>query len=186
VTVQPVVAHALIRLGALLIGVAALGLVRLPDVFTRANAVAKAASLGVVCILLGVVVLGPGPTAVVTLLVAVVAQLFPVPVAGYAIGRAAHRSGAPATPRTRWVDRPRRRVGTGTTILRRTGRDAEPAGPDARVPAHRSSWNDSGGRPVARDVTTLRRALRLLDDWTLSAFNPRPFNPRRPGGPTGQ
>jgi hypothetical protein len=29
-------------------------------------------------------------------------------------------------------------------------------------------------------MTTIRRALRLLDDWTLSAFNPRPFNPRRP------
>jgi multicomponent Na+:H+ antiporter subunit G len=45
--------------------------------------------------LLGVLVIVPGPAAFVTVAVAIVLQLFTVPIAGYALGGAAHRSGAP-------------------------------------------------------------------------------------------
>ncbi|HZG88775.1 MAG TPA: monovalent cation/H(+) antiporter subunit G [Pseudonocardia sp.] len=86
---------ALIVLGTALIAVAAIGLLRLPDVYNRANAVTKAASLGMVGVLLGVLVIVPGPAAFVTVAVAIVLQLFTVPIAGYALGGAAHRSGAP-------------------------------------------------------------------------------------------
>ncbi len=86
---------ALIVLGTGLIAVAAIGMLRLPDVYNRANAVTKAASLGMVCVLLGVLVIVPGQAAFVTVAVAIVLQLFTVPIAGYALGGAAYRSGAP-------------------------------------------------------------------------------------------
>ena len=99
-TAQEVVGDVFVAVGVGLIAVAAIGLLRLPDVFNRANAVAKAASLGLVSVLLGVVVLAPSASAVVTLLVAIALQLFTVPIAGYKIGEAAFLSGAPVAPGT--------------------------------------------------------------------------------------
>lgn len=98
--VQEVLGNLFVGTGVTLIGVAAIGLLKLPDVYNRANAVAKAASLGLVSVLLGVVVLAPGPTAVVTLLLAAALQLFTVPIAGHKIAEAAYRSGAPLAPET--------------------------------------------------------------------------------------
>ena len=103
-TVQTVVGDVFVALGVFLMGVAAVGLVRLPDVYNRANAVTKAASLGLVSVLFGVVVLAPGVTAVVVLLVAIALQLFTVPIAGYKIGEAAFLSGAPFVPGTHCDD----------------------------------------------------------------------------------
>jgi multicomponent Na+:H+ antiporter subunit G len=120
VTAQTLVGDAFVLLGVVLIGVAAIGLLRLPDVYNRANAVAKAASLGLVSVLFGVVVLTPGLTAVVVLLVAIALQLFTVPIAGYKIGEAAFLSGAPVAPGTHCDD-----LGSGY------GRDGQPP-PDRR------------------------------------------------------
>ncbi|NEM07060.1 monovalent cation/H(+) antiporter subunit G [Geodermatophilus normandii] len=129
-TVQTVIGDVFVALGVVLIGVAAVGLLRLPDVYNRANAVAKAASLGLVSVLFGVVVLAPGVTAVVVLLIAIALQLFTVPIAGYKIGEAAFLSGAPVAPGTHLDD-----LGDGY------GRDgAPPTGqqvgrdPDSTVP----------------------------------------------------
>lgn len=99
-TVQTVVGHALILLGAGLIFGATVGIIRLPDLFNRTNAVAKAAALGVSCILAGVGVLMPSPTTILILLLAIAAQLFTAPIAGYAVGRAGYRTGAPMVPTT--------------------------------------------------------------------------------------
>jgi len=95
-----VVGQLLVVLGVALIAVGALGLLRLPDAYLRANAVTKAAALGLVLVLLGTAVLAPGLDAVVVLLVATALQLFTVPVAGYAVGAAARRARAPMDPRT--------------------------------------------------------------------------------------
>lgn len=100
-TAQTILGDVFVAVGVFLIGVAAIGLLRLPDVYNRANAVAKAASIGLVSVLLGVVVLVPSGAAVVTLLVAVVLQLFTVPIAGWAIGESAYLSHAPRAPGTR-------------------------------------------------------------------------------------
>jgi multicomponent Na+:H+ antiporter subunit G len=101
VSAQGAVGSVLVVLGTLLIGVAAVGMLRLPDFYNRANAVAKAASLGVVLVLLGVLVLVPSPSTAVTVGIAIFLQLFTVPVAGFALGGAAYRSGAPVMPGTR-------------------------------------------------------------------------------------
>ena len=106
----------LLAVGALLVGVAALGLLRLPDVYTRANAVTKAAAMGLVLVLLGGIVLAPEAGSVLTLVVAVALQLFTVPIAGYEVGQAARLSGAPLSPLTHHdeVGLPRADDGPGT------------------------------------------------------------------------
>ncbi|HEY8450853.1 MAG: monovalent cation/H(+) antiporter subunit G [Micromonosporaceae bacterium] len=98
--VQDAIGQVLIGLGGFLMVSAAVGMARLPDVFHRTNAVAKAAVLGLSLILIGVAVLMPTPHVVATVALAILAQLFTAPVAGYAVGRAAYRSGAPLSPDT--------------------------------------------------------------------------------------
>ncbi|MBF5083226.1 monovalent cation/H(+) antiporter subunit G [Quadrisphaera sp. INWT6] len=114
-----VVGQLLVVLGVALVAVGALGLLRLPDAYLRANAVTKAAALGLVLVLLGTAVLAPGLDAVLVLLVAAALQLFTVPVAGYAVGSAAWRARAPMDPRTQ------REEGTGPAV--------DPDGPDGPV-----------------------------------------------------
>jgi multicomponent Na+:H+ antiporter subunit G len=99
-SVHQVAAAVLIGFGTFLIAVAVLGLIRLPDAYCRINAVAKAASLGVVCVLLGVLVWMPGFRTALAVLPALALQLFTAPLSGYATGRAAHRSRAPLTALT--------------------------------------------------------------------------------------
>lgn len=90
--------------GVSLTAAAALGLLRLPDVYTRASAIAKAGSLGIVLVLLGELALQPGWENAGKVAVAVVLQLVTAPVSSLAIGRAAHRSGAPPAAVTRYDD----------------------------------------------------------------------------------
>ncbi|GIJ77787.1 multicomponent Na+:H+ antiporter subunit G [Micromonospora phaseoli] len=105
-------ASLLLVLGTALIAIGAVGLIRLPDVYHRMNSVAKAASLGVSCVLLGVLLLIPGVRTAVVVLVAVGLQLFTAPIGGYALARAAYRSGAPLAAVTRY-DELDGRVGEG-------------------------------------------------------------------------
>jgi multicomponent Na+:H+ antiporter subunit G len=90
-----IVGTALIALGVALILLAGVGLLRFPDVLTRANAATKAAGLGVACVLAGVAFVFATPAAAVKLGAAVVLQFVTAPVAGHVMGRAAYRSGAP-------------------------------------------------------------------------------------------
>ena len=97
-----VTAGALLVLGVSLVAVAGVGLLRLPDIYNRMNAVAKAASLGLACILLGVLVLMPGWRNAAVLGVAVALQLLTAPIGGFALARAAYRSGTPLGGSTRY------------------------------------------------------------------------------------
>lgn len=99
-TIKTLIGAGLVGLGVFLTCVAAIGLVRLPDVYNRANAVTKAAGLGVVAVLSGVAVLSASPSTVALLVLAALVQLFTVPVSGYAIGEAAWTSRAPLIPST--------------------------------------------------------------------------------------
>jgi multicomponent Na+:H+ antiporter subunit G len=90
----------LIALGVLLVLLAGIGLLRFPDVFTRANAATKAAGLGVAFVLAGVAFVIATPEATVKMSLAVLLQFVTAPVAGHIIGRAAYRVGAPLWPGT--------------------------------------------------------------------------------------
>lgn len=88
-------ALAVLLLGAGLFfhGVAALGVVRMPDFYTRLHAVSKAETLGVLLTLAAVALwAGPGLIAVKVIFVAIFIFLAN-PTSAHAIGRAAFRTG---------------------------------------------------------------------------------------------
>lgn len=90
-----IVGHLLVGIGSLLLLLAAVGILRLPDVFARMHAGTKAASLGVACVLAGTAVLAPTPATAVKVTLAILFQFATAPVAAHVIGRAAYRSGEP-------------------------------------------------------------------------------------------
>ncbi|WP_231869947.1 monovalent cation/H(+) antiporter subunit G [Paenibacillus riograndensis] len=87
----------LVLLGALICGLSAFGLVRLPDVYLRSHAATKSATLGVLCVLTGAFLFFYFYIEVVSikLLIAIVFVFITSPVAGHLNGRAAYRSGVP-------------------------------------------------------------------------------------------
>lgn len=94
------VAFVLILAGALFMLVAALGVLRLPDLMLRMHAATKAGTLGAGLLLFSVVLLF-GETAFTTrALAAIVFLLMTAPVASHAIGRAAYFQGTPLWERT--------------------------------------------------------------------------------------
>jgi multicomponent Na+:H+ antiporter subunit G len=86
--------------GTALVAIAGLGMLRLPDTYNRINAVTKAATLGVVGVLLGVMIIKPSATSVGLLTPAIILQLLTTPFGSYAVGRAAHRASSPLAPIT--------------------------------------------------------------------------------------
>lgn len=118
-----VFAAVLLLPGAALVALAGIGVLRLPDPLTRATAVSKAASLGVVLILLGVLLADPQPRTVVLVGLILAAHLVTTPLSGLAVGRAAYRSGTARPPVTR-VDEPAAR----SQIMGATDPDTDPPG----------------------------------------------------------
>lgn len=96
------IANILILVGVVLIVLAGVAVLRLPDVLARANAAAKAAGLGLASVLAGVAVSVGTRDAYLKLGLAIVVQFITAPVAGHVLGRAAYR----ATPEllTRYLD----------------------------------------------------------------------------------
>jgi multicomponent Na+:H+ antiporter subunit G len=87
------IATALLLVGGFLMFVAGLGVIRLPDLFTRMQAATKAATLGAVCLVLGAMVhFGDAGVAARALLVVVFLALT-APVAAQRIARAAYSVG---------------------------------------------------------------------------------------------
>lgn len=90
----------LLLVGASFTLVAAVGVARMPDLFTRLHCSTKSATLGVGCMMLGAAV-HFGETAVWARALAVIFFLFATsPVAAHMIGRAAYFAGVPLWPRT--------------------------------------------------------------------------------------
>lgn len=101
---QVVVSIALLLLGVFLLLTAAIGVLRLPDLYTRMSATSKASSLGAACVLVGVAV-GMADTGVTVRVIAGVAfLLLTTPVAAHLIGRAAYVLGVPLWKGTRIDD----------------------------------------------------------------------------------
>jgi multicomponent Na+:H+ antiporter subunit G len=86
---------ALILVGASFMLIASIGLVRLPDVYTRMSATSKAATLGAACALLAGALrfLEPGVSG--RALAAIGFIMLSAPVAAHMIGRAAYATGVP-------------------------------------------------------------------------------------------
>jgi multicomponent Na+:H+ antiporter subunit G len=85
----------LLVLGSAFMLLAALGLLRLPDVYTRMSATSKAATLGAALLLVGAA-LHFGSVAVAGRALVIAVFLFlTAPIAAHLIGRAAYRRGSP-------------------------------------------------------------------------------------------
>jgi multicomponent Na+:H+ antiporter subunit G len=90
----------LMTIGAVLMLVAGVGIVRLPDLYLRMSATTKAATLGVAC-LLSAAALHFDDLEITSRAAAVVLFILSTaPVAAHMIGRAAYRAGVPLWERT--------------------------------------------------------------------------------------
>jgi multicomponent Na+:H+ antiporter subunit G len=98
--VLDVVAAVLLLTGSSLALVAAIGLVRLPDVYARMHAATKPATLGISLCLTGAALRVDDVSDVAKIALAVAFQLLTNPVAAHLFGRAAHRVGSPQSEHT--------------------------------------------------------------------------------------
>lgn len=89
-----VAASVLLVSGAALTFIAAIGLFRFSDVFSRMHAATKPATLGLVLILSGTILALPRPQPVAKLVLVILLQFITAPVGAHLIGRAAFRKGA--------------------------------------------------------------------------------------------
>lgn len=98
---RAVLASAAVLAGAAFMFVAALGVARLPDLYTRMQAATKATTVGVVGVMCGVAI--AHLDASVTIRAVLVAGFFllTAPVAAHAIARSAHTREVPLAPGTR-------------------------------------------------------------------------------------
>lgn len=85
-------AKILIAIGTFFLLVGAIGLLRLPDMFTRMHASTKCTTLGAMCSLLGVALLMGGSGAFKTVLI-IIFIILGNPTSAHAIARAAYKSG---------------------------------------------------------------------------------------------
>lgn len=88
-----IVGQALILLGAAIFVVAAIGLVRLPDLFTRTSAIGTAAGVGISVLVFGVALQDPSWVTLAKATLAIGLQLLTSVVGAIAISRAAVLSG---------------------------------------------------------------------------------------------
>ncbi len=89
-----------IWIGIAFIGIAAIGIIRMPDVYTRMSAVTKAVALGVGFILIGVVFHFNDTTVMVKATTIVVFLIFSLSVSAHVIGLAAYEDRTPMTDQT--------------------------------------------------------------------------------------
>ena len=100
-TFVDVLAAVLMVSGSALALIAAIGLYRMPDAYSRIHVATKPATLAVVFTVGAAVLRVPGPAPTTKLLLAVLLQFWTAPVASHMLGRAAHAAGLrPAQP---WV-----------------------------------------------------------------------------------
>lgn len=88
-----VVGSVLLILGAFIILSAAVGLLKLPDVYTRTSAVGTAAGLGVAVMIIGVVVIDFSVLNLIKGIIAVIAQLITSAIGSFMLARASYLTG---------------------------------------------------------------------------------------------
>ncbi|WP_154669809.1 Na+/H+ antiporter subunit G [Bacillus niameyensis] len=94
-----VVAGAFIFIGTLICLISSVGLVRLPDVYTRSHAASKSSTLGVLAILIGTqlyFLISEGYFSI-RLILGIIFVFLTAPVAAHVICRAAYRANVPLT-----------------------------------------------------------------------------------------
>lgn len=90
-----ILAGVLVLVGSVFVFAAAVGIVRMPDVYVRMHAATKAGTLGSGLILVAVALIAEESGIVLRALAAVVFLIATTPVAAHLLGRAAYLSGVP-------------------------------------------------------------------------------------------
>jgi monovalent cation/proton antiporter MnhG/PhaG subunit len=141
-----ILAAFLLVAGAAVVALAALGVARLPDPFSRMHAAAKAGVAGAGLVLLGTG-LGFGTAgAILTALAAVAFLVLTAPIASHALGRAAYVAGAPLGAASM--------ADALAGVLRRSVTDIDPARTARPRPAPRIQ---AEGEPVMSAIPEFRR-----------------------------
>lgn len=89
-----VVGSSFLVLGAAIMASAAIGLLKLPDVYTRTSAVGTAAGLGVALMIVGVVIIDFSVMNLVKGIIAILAQLVTSSVGSFVLARASYLTGS--------------------------------------------------------------------------------------------
>lgn len=111
---RDLLAGALLLAGAATALLAALGVLRMPDVLTRMSATSKAATFAKLCVF-GAIALESDQVGVTARALAAVAFVFlTAPIAAHTIGRAAFALGVPLFPGTKVNEMPRPETGAST------------------------------------------------------------------------
>lgn len=98
--IATIAGSSLLILGAFVIFSAAVGLVRLPDLYTRTSAIGTAAGLGVAFMIIGVVVIDFSWLNLLKGVLAIVAQLVTSAIGSFALARAGYLTGSRPAPIT--------------------------------------------------------------------------------------
>jgi multicomponent Na+:H+ antiporter subunit G len=115
--------------GAAFIFIAALGLVRFPDLFTRMHAASKAGSLGLGCLLIGAAIAHPTPIVIARCVMVLLFVFLTTPIAAHMIGRAAYLLKVPLWSGTRRDELEGRYRGEPPTLESAPAGDADPGAP---------------------------------------------------------
>lgn len=99
-TARALAGDALMLVGALFLLLAAIGMLRMPDLFTRMQAATKASTLGIACVLLAVALHFTSVGVTMRALAALAFFLLTAPVTAHLIGRASYFVGTPLWERT--------------------------------------------------------------------------------------
>lgn len=89
------VSDVLMLVGATFLLLAALGVLRMPDLFTRMQSVSKASTLGIACVLLALAFHFPGISVNIRVLATISFFFLTAPVTAHLIGRASYFVGVP-------------------------------------------------------------------------------------------
>jgi multicomponent Na+:H+ antiporter subunit G len=136
-------AAALVIAGATFALLAGVGVLRMPDVFTRMQASTKASTLGLGCLLAGVALLNPEFSFVIRAISLAAFMLLTTAVAAHVIARAAAISGAPLWTGTRVDERPHAPPLVAANMGDRSSRLARPKLRDER---HDAGAEQQGGQ----------------------------------------
>jgi multicomponent Na+:H+ antiporter subunit G len=98
--VAEIIGYGLMLVGAFFIFVAAVGVVRLPDLFMRMHANTKSATLGVGCIMLGTALYFGEITVTARAMIVIIFLFITAPISSHLLARAAYFSGIPLWEKT--------------------------------------------------------------------------------------
>jgi multicomponent Na+:H+ antiporter subunit G len=115
----------MILIGSFFVFVAAVGILRMPDVYVRMHAATKAGTLGSGLLLLAVAVQAQDSEVVLRAVAAVLFLIATTPVAAHLLGRASYISGVPLWPGTK-LDELRGKYDRDTRALSGQGPDDAP------------------------------------------------------------